>query len=97
MRPRLFSACSKDTGHEVKLSNDASTYTVTVLTPSDGKLESLQLNKACLEHMIRLGESEAERSAADANARLEQMTRLRDSEAASKSEAAPESSACLLM
>lgn len=29
----------------------------------DGKSESLELKKACLEHMIRLGESEASRSA----------------------------------
>ena len=34
---------AKNTGNEVKLTSDGSTYTVTVLTPSDGKLESLEL------------------------------------------------------
>ena len=89
---------AKDTGAEVKLSSNGSTLTVTVLTELDGKLESLELKKACLEHMIRLGESEADRRAADANARLEHMSRQRESEAALKSSApAPKSSACMIM
>ena len=50
---------AKDTENEVNLSSDGSTYTVTVLTPSDGKLESLQLKKACLEHMLWVGKSAA--------------------------------------
>ena len=51
---------AKDTGAEVKLSSNGSTYTVTVLTQSDGKLESLELKKACLEHMVCLGKSAAQ-------------------------------------
>ena len=73
---------AKDTGTEVRLSSNGSTLTVTVLTESDGKLESLELKKACLEHMTRLGESEGDRNAA----------------AKKKSAAnAPKSSACMVM
>ena len=43
---------------EVKLSSSGSTLNVTVKTKSDGKSDSLDLNKVWLEHMVGVRSSE---------------------------------------
>jgi len=45
---------AKDTATDVNLRSNRSVLTVTVRTESDGKSESVELTKACLEHMVRL-------------------------------------------
>ena len=45
---------AKDTAIDVNLRSNRSVLTVTVRTESDGKSESVELTKACLEHMVRL-------------------------------------------
>jgi len=50
---------AKDKGVEVKLSSSGSTLNVTVKTKSDGKSDSLDLNKACLEHVVQVKASES--------------------------------------
>ena len=43
---------AKDEGVEVSLSSSGSTLNVTVQTKSDGKSDSLELNKVWLKHMV---------------------------------------------
>ena len=43
---------AKDKGVEVKLSSAGGTLSVTVQTKSDGKSDSVDLNKVWLEHLI---------------------------------------------
>ena len=43
---------AKDKGVEVRLSSSGSTLNVTVKTPSDGKSDSLDMDKVWLEHMV---------------------------------------------
>ena len=49
---------AKDKGVEVKLSSSGSTLNVAVKTKSDGKSDSLDLNKVWLEHMVGVRSSE---------------------------------------